>query len=146
MGTITFPQANDIKKVIKILNADESQVKDKELMMKKLDITYRQILYYYSACQYLEILTSDYSFTEEAKNIKLEGISNRKKWLVKKILSKPVFSHVFNFYLANNKLMSKDEIICILLSEESVQSVNVAERRTGTVVSWMRWIIEELGL
>ena len=85
-------------------------------------------------------------FTEEAKNIKLEGISNRKKWLVKKILSKPVFSHVFNFYLANNKLMSKDEIICILLSEESVQSVNVAERRTGTVVSWMRWIIEELGL
>lgn len=35
MGTITFPQANDIKKVIKILNADESQVKDKELMMKK---------------------------------------------------------------------------------------------------------------
>ena len=55
MGTITFPQANDIKKVIKILNADESQVKDKELMMKKLDITYRQILYYYSACQYLVI-------------------------------------------------------------------------------------------
>ena len=69
-NNVPFPQANNMKKIIKLLMAGEGVLSDKEMAMKLIEVsTIRQVAYYFSALQFFKYLTHDKKFTELALKI-----------------------------------------------------------------------------
>lgn len=79
-NSIPFPQANDINKVIALVQAGDEIIEDKEKAKEVIKVgTPRQVSYYLSALQYLKYLGQNKKLTERAlklQNSKSELVSD----------------------------------------------------------------------
>lgn len=142
---IPFPQANDFNKIIKIVLIDNpDNLSNKSLLMKLLDLgTERQVSYYMSACEFLDIIDSNGSLTDFAKLIREKCFETQILMLANKIISKPVFGEVFLMRYYNCIDFQTEEISQLISDIYNIKNSDVCNRRASTVKSWIKWIEEQ---
>lgn len=146
---VTFPQADSFARVIDLL----SLLYNGELTRDEVTIYYefdpRQTNYYIAACEYLGLIERAYNenkeriykLSPEAYHIMSLKYKDKYLALIKKIIERPVFYHVFDLVIKYGKLPDKKEI-CKIMSEAnlSINQVTI-ERRSSTVRGWIEWIL-----
>lgn len=137
----TFPQANDIEKILRLLMVnDESNFKDSLEMQSILEVSsYRQVQYYLMALKYLNLIDSNKRFTEIARKIRTMNYDERDVMIAKRILSKNVFKEVYNLEIKQKNSLDKSEVINIMRKNHPELSDNTIERRASTVMKWVEW-------
>lgn len=138
--SITFPQANDIHKIIKFVNAKTFNYYDKYLASVDTDVVKRQINYYNSAANYLGLIDENKP-TELAYHIFKLDKNNMLISVVQLILQ----NEVFNIYYKNRDL---NQVVYYLKEIYNI-SESTAIRRSSTVKAWVNWcdiIIKENGI
>lgn len=145
---IPFPQADDFEKIITILNiSNESLLSDFDSMSSILGgITTRQVSYYLSAAMYLGIITgigNNKMFTDDGNRLRACNSSLQKAELISIILNDPVFRkiYVYQMMYGEREISDVEELIKEYHPECTEQ---VCHRRAQTVLSWVKWIIDEI--
>lgn len=143
MRNVPFPQANDFKKIIAIVNVDDdTKLKDYSGMGVYLgDISSRQVDYYISACVYLNIINKDKEFTEIGQRLRnLYGIEQKAE-LARVIVSDEIFGSVYFRQKMLGVKLEREDIIEIMKQYVVFDSEPMYARRASTVISWIKWIL-----
>lgn len=148
-NTIPFPQANDLERVMTILDIEDPDSLNEPGVIEQLigDLTSRQADYYLNACRYLGFIEADSrAFTSKGAVYRSKTIIGKKAELIRAILSDPVFGNVyFTSKLLGIKPTKEDASDMIVsVYPELADATAVLIRRGSTVVSWCRWIENQL--
>jgi len=137
-----FPQANDFEKIIRLIKVEDEKLLSNFLFLKELIevSSIRQVDYYLSACFFLDIINEDNEFTYEGKLLRNAGRAEFVILLSMKIVSKPIFGNVFFYNYLYKRVLASDEIAQLILMYDEVNSLEVAKRRSSTVIGWLKWI------
>lgn len=137
-----FPQADDFEKIIKIIKIEDEELISNYIYLEELIevSSIRQVDYYLSACFFLDIINEDKKFTDEGNLLRNSGKVEFVILLSMKIVSKPIFGNVFFYNYLYKKVLAKDEIAQLILMYDEVNSIEVARRRSSTVIGWLKWI------
>jgi hypothetical protein len=126
--SIPFPQADSFTKIKGIF-----------------DFERRQGYYYLAAARYLGLITKSknmYSLSNIGKKINKFSQLERNANLAKLILSHGPFKEVYSYYMKNNKILSKNDIVYIMHKYNlNINKPDVYYRRAGTIKGWIQWII-----
>ena len=138
---IPLPQANDMNKIITLVQSGDEIINDKDKAMKKINVgTQRQVAYYLSALQYLNYLTTSKKLTEDAlrlKNVK----SNLEQDIYRKLRNDSLFSEIYLKFKKDRKVDEK-EVIKKMKEEDNKLSDSTLKRRASTIRSWIEWMYE----
>lgn len=137
----TFPQANNIESIIKLIGVDEEKLKDFSFVRNEIGVTTdRQVSYYISALKYLGIIDGHKKYTKIGKELcEKEGFVFRSR-LSELILSKWPFGDIFNREVESGRQVSQSEISNMLLESNKNMGISTADRRASTVRKWLDWI------
>jgi 5'(3')-deoxyribonucleotidase len=125
-----FPQANDIYKVIWLIDSKISQKLAKSLDFINMNISLRQIEYYQNAGEFLGLLSEGMP-----TKLAMEIFIKSKEDVINKVAKLVKESIIFNQYYFN---VDKSEVVS-LLKKLYKYSHSTAERRFVTVKSWTEW-------
>lgn len=138
-NSIPFPQANDINKVITLVQAGDEIIEDKEKAKEVINVgTPRQVSYYLSALQYLKYLGQNKKLTERAlklKNSKSELVSD----IYNQLLEDKLFGKAYHDFKATGKV-NIDKVTSDLKKENQRLSESTLRRRASTIRSWVEWM------
>ena len=138
-NNVPFPQANNMKKIIKLLMAGEGVLSDKEMAMKLIEVsTIRQVAYYFSALQFFKYLTHDKKFTELA--LKITG---NEKAIKENIYKQLKDNELFKIFYDKFKILKKvdvGEIKKQLKESKPELSESTINRRSSTIKAWVEWM------
>lgn len=139
--SITFPQANQFERIIAIMSLTNSEdLQNDELLFGILDnITYRQVQYYLSACEYLGLINADRTYTQLGESIRGLSYSDKMIQLARVVVSDPIIGTVF-FTERLHRIEMSVEDIAHIISKYYTLSDAVYRRRAQTVMSWLKWI------
>lgn len=136
---IPFPQANDINKVIALVQAGDDIIEDKEKAKEVISVgTPRQVSYYLSALQYLKYLGQNKKLTERAlklQNSKSELVSD----IYNQLLEDKLFGKAYHDFKATGEV-NIDKVASDLKKENKRLSESTLERRASTIRSWVEWM------
>lgn len=139
-NSIPFPQADDFKKIIKIINIDDSALlKDTSYLCAFLgDVTERQVSYYLAACDYIGI-TKKREFTSFGKQ--LRELSEKKQYvkLAQEIFQEDLFSEIYFIEKVYGMKLGLEEIINLMKEKVNLNTEEMYKRRAQTVSSWIDW-------
>lgn len=138
-NSIPFPQANDINKVIALVQAGDDIIEDKEKAKDVIDVgTPRQVSYYLSALQYLKYLGQNKKLTERAlklQNSKSELVSD----IYNQLLEDKLFGKAYHDFKVTGKV-NIDKVTSDLKKENKRLSESTLKRRASTIRSWVEWM------
>lgn len=138
-NSIPFPQANDINKVITLVQAGDDIIEDKDKAKEVIKVgTPRQVSYYLSALQYLQYLGQDKKLTERAlklKNSKSELVSD----IYNQLLEDKLFGKAYHDFKVTGKV-NIDKVTSDLKKENQMLSESTLRRRASTIRSWVEWM------
>lgn len=135
-----FPQADSIDKILYIIKQfDEDELKEKEYLAKSVDIAPRQVDYYLDALIFLDIVDEEYNYTETAVAIISADTEQKKLHLRNLIINRPVFKSVYKSIM-HKKAFPDRKTIAYLIQQYFDLNDMTAERRSSTVVKWIKWI------
>lgn len=136
---IPFPQANDINKVIALVQAGDDIIENKEKAKEVINVgTPRQVSYYLSALQYLKYLGQNKKLTERAlklQNSKSELVSD----IYNQLLEDKLFGKAYHDFKVTEKV-SIDKVTSDLKKENQRLSESTLRRRASTICSWVEWM------
>lgn len=140
-----FPQANDLEKIVQIINVPDSIkiLNDNELGGYLDGITSRQARYYIAAAKYLGILDSNKHFSEEGVKFRKMNAYMQRVELIRLVLSDAVFGTVFLSEKILGITLSRQDIAEIIEKEYPEYCETIYLRRAQTVRSWVNWINEQ---
>ena len=138
-NSIPFPQANDINKVITLVQAGDDIIEDKEKAKEVINVgSPRQVSYYLSALQYLKYLGQDKKLTERVlklKNSKSELVSD----IYNQLLEDKLFGKAYHDFKATGKV-NIDKVTSDLKKENQRLSESTLRRRASTIRAWVEWM------
>lgn len=138
-NSIPFPQANDINKVIALVQAGDDIIENKEKAKEVINVgTPRQVSYYLSALQYLKYLGQNKKLTERAlklQNSKSELVSD----IYNQLLEDKLFGKAYHDFKATREV-SIDKVTSDLKKENRRLSESTLKRRASTIRSWVEWM------
>jgi hypothetical protein len=140
---IPFPQANSFYRVLDLINELDKQEMTAIEISELYEFDPRQANYYLSAAEYLGLAekNSAYMLTSLGKSLMTMNHKNKNLELIKLILSHKPFYYALEHYVKEFEFDSKG--IANLIDEcRSELNMTTAERRTSTVIAWIKWIIE----
>ena len=139
-NNVPFPQANDMNKIIKLLQCDENILNNKEEIQNVINVgSVRQVAYYLSALQFLHYLTHQKTFTESAKALNKDEIKIKKD-IYNRLMSNELFSIFYNRFELF-KIVNLDDIKTHLKEKfKDKLSVATIERRSNTIKAWVEWM------
>lgn len=142
-----FPQANDFQKVIAIINIDDDEkIKDYNYMCLYLgDITTRQVDYYISACIYLGLLDEHKEFTEQGQRLHIMGATEQIAEIARYVISDEIFGTVYFRQKLLGFDLDNEDVVEIMKERIVFESEAMYKRRASTVISWVRWICNNVG-
>lgn len=145
---IPFPQADDIEKIFAIVNVSKSEyLSDYKKMSTILEnISERQVSYYLSAAIYLgiiEIKNRKKVLTKYGMYLRTLNSSLQCAELIVTILSDPVFRKTYIFQKLYGE-RNVEDVVPLIKEYHPECTDKVCLRRSQTVISWVRWIIEKL--
>lgn len=136
---IPFPQANDINKVIALVQAGDDIIENKEKAKEVIKVgTPRQVSYYLSALQYLKYLGQNKKLTERAlklQNSKSELVSD----IYNQLLEDKLFGKAYHDFKVTGKV-NIDKVASDLKKENKRLSESTLRRRASTISSWVEWM------
>lgn len=141
---IPFPQANSFYRVLDLIN----ELNDQELSASDIADIYefdiRQANYYLAAGQYLGLIekNKNYRLSDNGKRVMQLNHKDKNLAIVKIILSHKPFYFALKQYIMNFEFNYSEIEKIIYESRDEINSIGTAERRTSTVVSWVKWIIK----
>ncbi|WP_373542463.1 hypothetical protein [Chamaesiphon sp.] len=122
----------------------------KEEITQEYDFSWRQAGYYSDAAIYLGLVNrerenriSTYKLTEKGINLFKLSIFDRKFQLIQLILTHEVFNKTLKLYFKQGYVSNKKDIIEIMSDSNlyNIKSGKTYERRSSTVLGWIKWII-----
>lgn len=138
-NSIPFPQANDINKVITLVQAGDDIIENKEKAKDVIKVgTPRQVSYYLSALQYLKYLGQDKKLTDRAlklQNSKSELVSD----IYNQLLEDKLFGKAYHDFKATGQV-NIDKVASDLKKESQRLSESTLRRRASTIRSWVEWM------
>lgn len=136
---IPFPQANDINKVIALVQAGDEIIENKEKAKEVISVgTPRQVSYYLSALQYLKYLGQNKKLTERAlklQNSKSELVSD----IYNQLLEDKLFGKAYHDFKVTGQV-NIDKVTSDLKKENQKLSESTLRRRASTIRSWVEWM------
>ena len=136
---IPFPQADEINKVITLVQAGDEIIENKEKAKEVINVgTPRQVSYYLSALQYLKYLGRNKKLTERAlkmKNSKSELVSD----IYNQLLEDKLFGKAYHDFKATGKV-NIDKVTSDLKKESKRLSESTLRRRASTIRAWVEWM------
>ena len=147
---VTFPQANDLDKVIDIVTNYSSGLTNKEEIVEFFEFAGRQGDYYADAAIYLGLLkrhldrSSEFELTRVGEFIaNSQKRSQRNLWLLKQMLKTPSFNEIIRLFRDNSYNISRmnAELLAPIIQRHQIQLHGTTPgRRASTVKSWLRWM------
>lgn len=138
-NSIPFPQANDINKVITLVQAGDEIIENKEKAKDVINVgTPRQVSYYLSALQYLKYLGQNKKLTERAlklQNSKSELVSD----IYNQLLKDKLFGKAYHDFKVTGQV-NIDKVTSDLKKENQRLSESTLKRRASTIRSWVEWM------
>ena len=138
-NSIPFPQANDINKVITLVQAGDGIIEDKEKAKEVIKVgTPRQVSYYLSALQYLKYLGQKKKLTERAlklKNSKSELVSD----IYNQLLEDKLFGKAYHDFKVTGQV-NIDKVTSDLRKESQRLYESTLRRRASTIRAWVEWM------
>ena len=138
-NSIPFPQANDINKVITLVQAGDGIIEDKEKAKEVINVgSPRQVSYYLSALQYLKYLGQKKKLTERAlklKNSKSELVSD----IYNQLLEDKLFGKAYHDFKVTGQV-NIDKVTSDLRKESQRLYESTLRRRASTIRAWVEWM------
>ncbi len=140
---IPFPQANSFYKVLDLINELNNQELSALDISEIYEFDIRQANYYLSAAEYLGFVVKDnnYKLSDYGKKIMTLSHKNKNLEIVKSILSHRPFYYALESYIKDFEF-DTEGIANVINECRNELNMTTAKRRTSTVVSWSKWIIE----
>lgn len=146
---IAFPQADDMAKVIDIVDAVTAGSATPIELVKRYGFTLRQASYYPTAARYLGLVQRGrrgLELTEAGVRMSISSRPGRRALVIRQLARLPVFRDSLEFALANNGAIPAVEQVSDWIREASAAAgVPLArttpDRRARTVASWVRWAL-----
>lgn len=149
---VTFPQADSFPRVLDLLSVLHEEELTRSEVTLKYEFDPRQTNYYVSACEYLGLIerfstgTSErgYRLTANARSIMALPYKKKHLALMKKVLERSVFHKAFDVFMNRNMLPDKQEVCQIMKFTDFPIPINstTIERRSSTVIGWLKWMID----
>lgn len=141
---IPFPQANSFYRLLDLINELSQHELSAIEVANIYEFDVRQANYYLAAGEYLGLITKEKNYKLSDRGKMIVQMDHKKKNLeiVKIILShKPFYfaleQYLFTFDFECNKIA---DVIYDNIRE--INSIETAKRRSSTVISWVKWILE----
>jgi hypothetical protein len=145
---IPFPQADDFKKIIFLLNiSSESDLSNNETISVTLgEVTDRQVMYYLSAATFLgliEVSNGERKFTILGNRIRKMNSTLQEIELISIVLQSPIFNKVYVLRTILGE-QTQEDISEIIKDYYPEYSESICERRAQTVTKWVEYISRKL--
>ena len=139
---VPFPQADDLGKVISLVNISNiEKLKDEKYLSNLLGgITNRQLSYYTSACIYLGFFTRTKKLTEEGEKFRMMNSSQQEIELIRVLLADEILGTLFITEKVFETEITKHDIIAKISEYYPEYSEVIYNRRSQTVSSWLKWL------
>lgn len=147
-GDIPFPQANDLRKVIDIIDAVGNGLGSNTEIANFYGFVGRQSAYYGSAARYLGFLSAaDASFllTGFGKLFRQSGPDRRILMIGTAILEKPVFYEAVRQTLLLGHVPVAEELAEIIARYRPELNDTTPRRRASTLRNWIIWLKKAFG-
>ena len=146
---LNIPQADDINKIIEFPLRIFEGYDTSEKMINAFGFVKRQSSYYRQAAELLGLVVLDrnkYKLTLKGEEFLKLSAEKKSNYVCKLLLEFPIINDIFiQISIDKNKVISRNDII-ELLKKKSHITGSTLKRRTQTIVSWFRWIRNNLGL
>ena len=139
---IPFIQADSLERVISLLEHLAIHPMGTGDIAQLMNFKERQSDYYYHAGHYLGLFIKKEQavyLTSLGRKVYQLPYKKRQLKLVSLILEHQIFHDFFAYVISRNQMPSRKEIIEKML-QYHVCSESVVSRRSGSVISWLRWI------
>lgn len=138
---IPFPQADDFNKVILLINFPKEKLKDNEYIKTNLhDITERQVSYYISAAQYLNVIDSKRNMTDVGLKLQTLNSAEQTIELIRIMIADEIIGTAFLTELIYDFQLEKEELISMIRKKYPTYSDKIYGRRAQTLKSWLKWM------
>jgi hypothetical protein len=150
---IPFPQANDFRKVIDLLDLLVEKDLTKDEIAENYQFNLRQSDYYANAGAYIGLIQkyknhieqkTCFNLTSAAQSLLRKRHKAKYLGLIAKILEDQIFYQAFQLTNAKGQVPSIDEICKIIAESDSRISGDTVKRRASTVRSWIFWIWSQI--
>jgi hypothetical protein len=141
---VPFPQADSFYRVLDFINSLGNETLKVDEIAEKYEFDIRQGSYYSAAARYLGLVKSEkgyYSLSDHGKQIMKMNHKQKNLEIVKTILSHRPFYYAFTKFLEDQEVNREELQKVILESCPKVNSDETAKRRSQTVMSWIKWIV-----
>ena len=151
--SIPFPQADKFDRVVDLCFILLQRDLDLEEITEEYDFDIRQASYYSSAAMYLGLVektnnagSTQFRLTSSGSKIFNLDYKRRQLSLIKLILQHKVFHDVYKLTLLKNSLISINEIVEVMKSNNlyNMESDETYRRRAQTIRSWIGWVLGKI--
>lgn len=147
---VSFPQANDFKRVINICELLYAHSMTREEVTEEYAFNVRQTNYYTDAAIYLGLVEKkrsknrkpEYFLSARGKSVMNLGYKQRQLAFCKLILEHRVFNEAFNLWISNGKIPQGSEVVALMEKAglHNVKSRETYFRRASTIIGWINWM------
>ena len=141
---VPFPQADDVRRVIDIVDAIGSGITQRAAIANRYDFDSRQADYYANAAIYLGLLERNpgvFALSPMGQQFLRAPLHRRTEIFLRQIVSRPVFRQIAQQAVTTGNLPSSDAVSEIVSAATRLTGAT-SLRRAKTVLSWLRWAIE----
>jgi len=138
---LPFPQADDVRRVIDVVDAVAAGVVTRPEIASRFDINERQADYYANAAAYLGLIhrvQAAFEPTAVGKQFVSHSFSARQTLLLRQLLQRPVFRSAAEALCTTGGHPTKERI-AEWISATTLLSGETTLRRASTVAAWVRW-------
>lgn len=146
---INIPQADDINKIIQFPLRVFEGYDTSEKMIDAFGFVKRQSSYYRQASELLGLVVLDnkkYKLTDRGEEFLKLSSEQKSNFMCELLLEFPIMNEIFlKVSIDRNKTITRTDIINLLVKKSRI-SGSTLNRRTQTIISWFRWIRNNIGL
>jgi hypothetical protein len=149
-GKAKIPQADDVNKIIQFPLRVFDGYDTAKRMVDAFGFVNRQSSYYRHASEILGLVTADknnrFKLTDKGEEYLKLSAEKKSNFICRLLLEFPIINEIFiQISSDTNKVISKQDIIESLKRESNLTGSTLG-RRAQTIVSWFKWIRNNLGI
>lgn len=144
---VPFPQADDMYKVLDIVDAAYAGITDLAGIVDRYGFTERQVAYYSNAARYLGLMSSrasDDPLTQRGHDFVRSSREARHRIVLASLAELPVFRELLERVVAGSELPSAEAIEEQIRESSEISGMPISgatlRRRRTTAVSWLNWV------
>jgi len=144
-----IPQADDMNKVIKLVQEVAEGYNDSIQISERLEFTRRQSSYYRQAAEILQLINLDkenkYHLTEKGLQVLKSSEEKQGELIQEQLISVPIVKKIISQLVSRKeKKVTFEELVPFVINSTGL-SENTARRRIKTLRSWFGWLANRIG-